>query len=156
MAIIEPRQTHYYQPGWTLVGAGVFRRAQTERSMTRIMPRAVTWIRAAVAGFEPEQNEVVLEDGERVGYRALVVAPGIELHWDGVEGLRETLGKNGITSKALIEFRGDGGASHDQSRDEGAEESFAPAPGVVHELEEAEIQRQLLLRDTPVWPQPGT
>src|SRR3954452_25025279 len=56
--------------------------------------------------------------------------------------------------KALIEFRGDGGASHDQSRDEGAEESFAPAPGVVHELEEAEIQRQLLLRDTPVWPQP--
>ena len=57
---------------------------------------------------------------------------------------------------ALIEFRGDGGASHDQSRDEGAEESFAPAPGVVHELEEAEIQRQLLLRDTPVWPQPGT
>ena len=56
---------------------------------------------------------------------------------------------------ALIEFRGDGGASHDQSRDEGAEESFAPAPGVVHELEEAEIQRQLLLRDTPVWPQPG-
>ena len=56
---------------------------------------------------------------------------------------------------ALIEFRGDGGASHDQSRDEGAEESFAPAPGVVHELEEAEIQRQLLLRDTSVWPQPG-
>jgi Rrf2 family protein len=40
---------------------------------------------------------------------------------------------------ALIEFRGDGGASHDQSRDEGAKESFAPAPGVVHELEEAEI-----------------
>ena len=60
-----------------------------------------------------------------------------------------------VTKVALIEFRGDGGASHDQSRDEGAEESFAPAPSVVHELEEAEIQRQLLLRDTPVWPQPG-
>ena len=72
--------------------------------MARIMPRAVTWIRAAVAGFEPEQNEVVLEDGERVGYRALVVAPGIELHWDGVEGLRETLGKNGVTSNYLFEM----------------------------------------------------
>src|SRR3954447_23600441 len=56
---------------------------------------------------------------------------------------------------ALIGFWGDGGASHDQSRDEGAKESFASAPGVVHELEEAEIQRQLLLRDAPVWPQPG-
>src|SRR4051794_11374323 len=56
---------------------------------------------------------------------------------------------------ALIGFRGDGGASHDQSRNEGTKKSFAPAAGVVHELEEAEIQRQLLLRDAPVWPQPG-
>src|SRR3954453_22513913 len=60
-----------------------------------------------------------------------------------------------VKRMALIEFRGDGGRSHDQSRDKGAKESFAPAPGVVHELEEAEIQRQLLLRDAPVWPQPG-
>ena len=103
VAIIEPRETHYYQPGWTLVGAGVFRRGQTKRSMARVMPRAVTWIRAAVSGFEPDHNEVVLEDGERVGYRALVVAPGIELHWDGVEGLRETLGRNGVTSNYLFE-----------------------------------------------------
>src|SRR4051812_11665839 len=60
-----------------------------------------------------------------------------------------------LTSRALIEFQGDGGTSHDQSRDEGAKQSFASAPGVMHELEEAEIQRQLLLRDAPVWPQPG-
>src|SRR3954451_19696998 len=59
------------------------------------------------------------------------------------------------TRVALIGFWGDGGTSQDQSCDEGAKESFAPAPGVVHELEEAEIQRQLLLRDAPVWPQPG-
>ncbi len=62
--------------------------------------------------------------------------------------------KQGCYSKeALVEFRGDGGTSHDQSRDEGAKESFALAPGVVHELEEAEIQRQPLLRDAAVWPQ---
>ena len=57
--------------------------------------------------------------------------------------------------EALIEFRGDGGTSHDQSRDEGAKESFAPAPSVVHELEEAEIQRQLFLRDSPMRAEPG-
>ena len=56
---------------------------------------------------------------------------------------------------ALIGFRGDGGTSHDQSRDEGAKESFASAPGVMHELEKAKIQRQLLLRDAAVRPQPG-
>src|SRR3712207_8373698 len=46
-------------------------------------------------------------------------------------------------------------SSSHQSRDEGAEEGFASAPGVVHELEEAEIQRQLLLRDAPVRAEPG-
>src|SRR4051794_18892946 len=52
-------------------------------------------------------------------------------------------------------MRGDGGTSHDQSGDEGAQEGFAAAAGVVHELEEAEIQRQFLLRDAPVRAQPG-
>ena len=43
----------------------------------------------------------------------------------------------------------------DQARDEGAEQSLAPAAGVVDELEEAEIAGQLLLRDTPVRAEPG-
>src|SRR5215204_1877412 len=104
MAIIEPCETHYYQPGWTLVGGGVFERNQTKRLMARVMPRGVNWIKAAVADFAPERNEVVLEGGERVRYRALVVAPGIELNWDGVHGLRDTLGKNGVTSNYMFEI----------------------------------------------------
>jgi len=104
IAVIEPRESHYYQPGWTLVGGGVFNRGQTERSMAQVMPRQVRWIRAAAAGFEPERNQVVLEDGERVAYRVLVAAPGIELNWDAIEGLRETLGKNGVTSNYMFEM----------------------------------------------------
>src|SRR3954468_20430189 len=42
-----------------------------------------------------------------------------------------------------------------QTRDEGAEQSLAPAASVVDELEEAEVERQLLLRDAPVRAQPG-
>ncbi|MDH3641051.1 MAG: bifunctional protein tyrosine phosphatase family protein/NAD(P)/FAD-dependent oxidoreductase [Gammaproteobacteria bacterium] len=104
IAVIEPRDQHYYQPGWTLVGAGVFDRAQTERQMASVMPDQVKWIRSAVAGFEPEQNSVVLEDGERIEYRTLVVAPGIKLNWNGVEGLMDTLGKNGVTSNYMFDL----------------------------------------------------
>jgi len=104
VALIEPRDTHYYQPGWTLVGGGVFDRRQTERPMAQVMPKGVTWIRAAAADFAPERNEVVLEDGERVGYRTLIAAPGLTLDWRKVDGLKDTLGKNGVTSNYLFDL----------------------------------------------------
>src|SRR5690349_19408021 len=47
------------------------------------------------------------------------------------------------------------GASRHQGSDELAEEGPVPAPGVVHELEEGEVEGQLLLRDAAVRPQPG-
>ena len=96
--VIEPTDSHFYQPGWTLVGSGVFDRKVTIRSMASVMPRGVKWKRSAVAAFEPEQNGVVLEDGEKIGYRMLVVAAGLKLDWEVVDGLTDTLGKNGVTS----------------------------------------------------------
>src|SRR3954453_15961563 len=59
-----------------------------------------------------------------------------------------------VCVKALVGFRGVGFGSYDQGGDEGAEQGFAPAAGVVHELEEAEVERQLVLRDAPVRAQP--
>ncbi|MGM0584010.1 MAG: TIGR01244 family sulfur transferase [Pseudomonadota bacterium] len=104
IAIIEPRPSHFYQPGWTLVGGGVFDRRDTLRATASVIPRGARWIRAAVADFAPRSSEVILEDGERVGYRALVVAPGLKLDWDAIEGLRDTLGKNGVTSNYLFDM----------------------------------------------------
>ena len=104
IALIEPRDQHYYQPGWTLVGAGVFDRANTERAMSRCIPSRAQWIRAAAEAFEPEHQQVVLEDGSRIGYRALVVCPGLSLDWDAIEGARDSLGKFGVTSNYAFEL----------------------------------------------------
>ncbi len=98
VAVVEPRDQHYYQPAWTLVGGGTFDPGDTEKAMTEVMPAGCKWVRAAAAAFEPDNNTLVLEDGERVSYRTLIVAPGLKLDWDAVEGLRETLGRNGVTS----------------------------------------------------------
>ncbi|MGB0497860.1 MAG: TIGR01244 family sulfur transferase [Rubricella sp.] len=98
IALIEPREDHYYQPGWTLVGAGVFEPAQTRRPMRDVLPPQIKWIRGAVAEFHPDRDEVLLEDGARYAYRALVVSPGLKLDWEAVEGLPDTLGRNGVTS----------------------------------------------------------
>ncbi len=98
IAVVEPADVHYYQPGWTLVGAGVFKPEATRRTMASVMPDQVTWIRQPASGFAPETDEVVLADGSAVRYRVLVAAPGLKLDWDDVPGLTEALGKNGVTS----------------------------------------------------------
>jgi sulfide:quinone oxidoreductase len=98
IAIIDPADVHYYQPGWTMVGAGVFDPETTAREMAAVLPRKVHWIKAAVAAFEPEKNSVVLEGCRVVSYRQLIVCPGLKLDWHAIEGLPETLGRNGVTS----------------------------------------------------------
>lgn len=98
VAIIDPADVHYYQPGWTLVGAGVFDPRTTARTMASVLPRGVHWIKSAVAAFEPDRNAVVLDGCRVVRYEQLVVCPGLKLDWHGIDGLSETLGRNGVTS----------------------------------------------------------
>jgi sulfide:quinone oxidoreductase len=98
IAIIEPKDEHFYQPGWTMVGGGIFKPEETIRSEASVMPDDVTWIKDAVTTFDPENNSLSLERGDSISYNHLVVAPGLKLNFDAVEGLEEAIGKNGITS----------------------------------------------------------
>jgi len=98
IAIIDPADVHYYQPGWTMVGGGIFDAQDTAKTMASLIPKGVKWIKAAVAAFEPANNAVILDGCRVVKYDRLVVCPGIKLAWDKIEGLEETLGRNGVTS----------------------------------------------------------
>ena len=98
IAIIDPADIHYYQPGWTMVGGGIFDAQDTARTMGSLIPRGVHWIKSAVAAFEPGNNAVILDGCRVVKYKRLVVCPGIKLDWNKIEGLVDTLGQNGVTS----------------------------------------------------------
>lgn len=98
IAIIEPADKHYYQPAWTLVGAGEFNIAKTERNMVNCIPPGVMWIRDEVTLFEPDANLVKTKGGLSVTYKQLIVAAGLKIDWNAIPGLNETLGKNGVTS----------------------------------------------------------
>jgi sulfide:quinone oxidoreductase len=96
--LIEPSSVHYYQPLWTLVGAGVFPRESSRRELAELIPRGVQWMRDSAQEFLPEENIVVTRGGERVRYDALIAAPGIQLNWHAIPGLKEALGLGGVCS----------------------------------------------------------
>jgi sulfide:quinone oxidoreductase len=103
VAIVEPADIHSYQPGWTLVGAGVFTAAQTQRREESLIPQGVTWVTQKAQDFSPEENIVTLADGKRLSYQQLVVCPGLQLDWGKVEGLLDSLGRNGVCSNYRID-----------------------------------------------------
>ena len=98
VAIIEPSEVHYYQPMWTFNGGGVLKKERSQRLMGNVIPKKAVWIKDRAVSFYPEKNMVKMASGDFVSYEDLVVAPGIQLDWDAVPGLSETLGKNGVSS----------------------------------------------------------
>ena len=66
--------------------------------MIAIWPNGVKRIKNEVVSFDPEKNNVNLKDGTSLGYNSLVVAPGLKLAWEAVEGLIASLGRNEVTS----------------------------------------------------------
>lgn len=101
IVIIEPSDKHYYQPAFTLVGGGAFRPEKTVRDEENLIPKGVKWFKKAVTGFEPDNNQLKLNDDTSIEYEYLVVCPGIQLDWHKVEGLQETIGKNSVCSNYL-------------------------------------------------------
>jgi sulfide:quinone oxidoreductase len=98
IAVVEPSPVHYYQPLWTLVGGGIFPREHSQRPQGTVIPKGAVWLQTAVIEFDPDKNEVKLQDGSVVKYDYLIVCPGIQLDWEKVEGLKGHIGKHGICS----------------------------------------------------------
>ncbi|MBL8853808.1 MAG: NAD(P)/FAD-dependent oxidoreductase [Planctomycetaceae bacterium] len=98
IAIIEPSSDHYYQPGWTLVGGGTFRLEATRRQESTLIPRHVVWFQDSVVAFDPDNHSVETAKGQRIGYDYLVVAAGLQINWNKVEGLPESIGRGGVCS----------------------------------------------------------
>ncbi len=59
-------QMHYYQPIWTLVGAGAKSVASSGRSTASVMPSGVKWVKSAVQEINPDTNTVRTDDGTEV------------------------------------------------------------------------------------------
>ena len=104
IVVIEPSEWHYYQPLWTLVGGGVFPKETTRRPEATVMPSGVQWLQDAVTEFYPDNNSLLTAQHKKVSYDYLVVAPGIQINWDRIKGLKENIGRNGVCSNYAYDY----------------------------------------------------
>lgn len=99
ITLIDGRKAHFYQPGFTLVGAGVKPRDYVVFQTASYVPAGVKWVNESVAEFDPDANKVVTDSGAAYPYDFLVVATGLQLEYGLIEGMEPGLiGKHGIAS----------------------------------------------------------
>ncbi|MFG2889804.1 FAD-dependent oxidoreductase [Streptomyces sp. NPDC048248] len=98
ITLLEPSETHWYQPLWTLVGGGQAPLRAALRTEADVIPPGVRWLRERAAAVDPVARTVTTASGRVLSYGRLVLAPGLQLDWDGVPGLAKALGHGGVTS----------------------------------------------------------
>lgn len=97
--VIDAHKQQFYQPGFTLVGSGIKPPSYVESTTAEYIPSNVEWVQASVAEFDPEGNKVVTDSGQAIPYDFLIVATGMVLKYDRIEGMSaDLIGKNGIAS----------------------------------------------------------
>ena len=98
IALIEPSEKHYYQPGFTVIGGGAYTLKKATKNEADLIHPSVDWIKDYAESFQPDDNKVTLKSGNSISYDFLVVCPGLQLDFNKIDGLEETLGKNGVCS----------------------------------------------------------
>jgi len=102
ITLIAPNEKHLYQPGQVFMAAGEYTFDDIVKENRDFIPDDVTWIKDEVKTFDPDNNRVFTRGGEEVAYDYLVVATGLQYHYEWIEGLSaDMIGTNGISSVYL-------------------------------------------------------
>ncbi|KAI3389472.1 hypothetical protein SNEBB_004211 [Seison nebaliae] len=91
IAIIEPSKTHFYQPGWTLVGGGLTSIENVQRPLANVVPKNVKLFNEPAIEIDPDKQFVQLKNDRKISYEYLIISVGIKSRPDLIKGFREAL-----------------------------------------------------------------
>ncbi len=99
ITIVDAKEEHNYQPGYTLVASGVWPASKVRDRNADFQPAGVSWVREMVAGFDPASNSLTTTGGQRIAYDFLVVATGVMLDYAQIQGMDlAAIGSHGLAS----------------------------------------------------------
>lgn len=122
ITIVDGRKEHWYQPGFTLIATGLRPASYSVTQTADWLPRDVDLVAEYAAEIDPEAKTLTTASGQKITYDYLIVAAGITLDWDKIEGFDlNMVGKEGIAAvyagpeqaalsfQALTKFTDEGG-----------------------------------------------
>jgi len=107
ITVIEPEKLSVsYQPGQTLVAAGIWDIDDIKYDRDDFVPTGTKVIEDRVIDFDPTNNQVTTAKGQVIDYDYLIVATGLQLDFERLEGLEEagrafSAGDNSRLHKAI-------------------------------------------------------
>ncbi|MEA3553807.1 MAG: FAD/NAD(P)-binding oxidoreductase [Campylobacterota bacterium] len=93
ITVIEPEADSVsYQPGQTLVGAGLWEKSEIVYKRDDFVPSGVKIVKEKAITFDPDNNTVTTDKGTTIKYDYLVLATGVKLNYGAIKGL-ESIGE---------------------------------------------------------------
>lgn len=97
ITIVDRKEIHNYQPGYTLVGTGIWPVGKVADRNSEFQPAGAQWLQEMAIEVDAESQEVVTDARTRVPYDFLVVATGLHLDFDQIEGMdTKMIGSHGL------------------------------------------------------------
>jgi sulfide:quinone oxidoreductase len=87
ITIVDPVETHYYQPGFLFIPFGMYSKSDVIKPRRDFIPAGVDIVKAKADVIEPDKNRVKLIDGTILSYDVLVIATGTDIHPEETPGL---------------------------------------------------------------------
>jgi NADPH-dependent 2,4-dienoyl-CoA reductase/sulfur reductase-like enzyme len=89
VTLVEASRTFIACPFSNLVITGMRELSAQQFGYDKVAAAGVTMAFSAASAVDPQAKSVTLADGNRLAYDRLVLAPGIDIRWDGLPGYDE-------------------------------------------------------------------
>ncbi|TEY03952.1 NAD(P)/FAD-dependent oxidoreductase [Campylobacter sp. US33a] len=87
ITLFDKKETMYYEPGFTLIAAGIYTKEDVEYNKADLIQDGITWIKEDISKIEPKQNKLKTETNAEYNYDYLIIATGVHYEFEKVKGL---------------------------------------------------------------------